>query len=340
MIKSFTLSSIVFCSIFQNAFSQNDALSFNGSADYVEVVNADQLNIINNISAEAWVQLDKINGNNFILSKAFCGISEYAYTFYIADGKLRWGWNNDGNCNYTSYVESNNVVFNVGECHHLAVTHTNSAVKLYVDGIDIPFTLVQGSYSNIAPSTEPFRVGIYKGLSGSFMYFMDGKIDEVKIWDAVRTQQQINYSMNNALAGNENNLVLYYDFENLTPGSYINIPNKAIGTGSSLDGTSSVTSPLIATSCAVLNNLNVTENSLKVDNNQVNVFPNPASSDLTIAFEKEVNNELIIFHDAFGNVVKEMNFSGIEANLDITKLSEGIYFLKVGNQVTKIVKNI
>lgn len=340
MIKSFTLSSILFCSIFQNAFSQSDALSFNGSADYVEIVNSDQLNIINNITAEAWVQLDKINGNNFILSKAFCGISEYAYTFYIADGKLRWGWNNDGNCNYTSYVESINVVFNAGECHHLAVTHTNTAVKLYVDGIEIPFTLVQGSYSNIAPSTEPFRVGIYKGLSGSFMYFMDGKIDEVKIWDAVRTQQQINYSMNNALVGNENNLVLYYDFENLTPGSYINIPNKAIGTGSSLDGTSSVTSPLIATSCAILNNLNVTENSLKLDNNQVNVFPNPANSDLTIAFEKEVNNELIILHDTFGNVVKEINFSGIETKVDITELTEGIYFLKVGNQVTKIVKNI
>jgi hypothetical protein len=340
MIKSFTLSSILFCSIFQNAFSQSDALSFNGSADYVEVVNADQLNIINNLTVEAWVQLDKIDGFNFILSKGFCGISEFGYAFSVADGKIRWAWNPDGNCNYTALVESANVVFNAGECHHLAVTHTNSYVKMYLDGIEIPAILMQGGYSNIHQSTEPFRVGIYRGLSGSFMYFMDGKIDEVKIWDAVRTQQQIDYSMNNALAGNENNLVLYYDFENLIPGSYINIPNKAIGSGSSLDGTSSVTSPLIETSCAILNNLNVTENSMQLDNNQVNVFPNPANSDLTIAFEKEVNNELIILHDAFGNVVKEINFSGIEANVDVTELSEGIYFLKVGNQVTKIVKNI
>ncbi len=340
MIKSFTLFSLLFCSIFQSAFSQSDAFSFNGSADYVEVVNADQLNIINNLTAEAWVQLNKINGYYIILSKAFCGISEYAYTFYIADGKLRWVWNNDGNCNYSSYVESTNVIFNAGECHHLAVTHTNTTVKLYVDGVEIPFTLVQGSYSNIAPSTEPFRVGVYKGLSGSFTYFMDGKIDEVKIWDTVRTQQQISYSMNNVLVGNENNLVLYYDFENLIPGSYINIPNKAIGSGSSLDATSSATSPLIATSCAILNNLSVSENSIKLNDNQVNVFPNPTNSTLMIAFEKEVNNELILLHDTFGNIVNELNYSGLHANIDITELSEGIYYLKVGNQITKIVKNL
>jgi hypothetical protein len=338
MIKPFLLSAIFLCVFCTKTFSQSDALSFNGTADYVEVVNADQLNIINNLTIEAWVQLDKIDGFNFILSKGYCGISEFGYAFSVADGKVRWAWNPDGNCNYTAMVESSNVVFNVGECHHLAVVHTNTYVKMYVDGIEVPSSLQQGSYSNINQSTEPFRVGIYRGLSGNFMYFMDGKIDEVKVWDAVKTAQQINYSLNNALAGNENNLVLYYDFENLVSGSFINIPNKALGTGSSLDGTSSVTSPLIETSCAILNNLNVNENTIKLENNTLNVFPNPTNSMLNIVFEKEVNDEILSLYDTFGNKLKEYKLNGMHADLDLSEMAAGIYYLKIGSEERKIIK--
>ncbi len=324
----------------QSNAQQNDALSFNGTADYVQVMNADQLNIINNLTAEAWVQLDKVNGVNIVFSKAWCGISQAAYTMSIADGKLRWSWNANGNCNFSSYIETNNIVFQVGECHHLAVVHTNTNVLLYVDGVSVPYTIMQGSYSNIMQSTEPLRIGIYRGLSGSFMYYMDGKIDELKFWDAVRTPQQISYSMNNALAGNESNLVAYYDFENLVAGSFITIPNKATATGSTLDAVSSSTSPLIETSCAILNNLQVEENTLIVNNNSVNVYPNPTTGFVTIEFEKAVDNELIQVIDTYGKKIKEFKLSGLQTELDLSDLTKGIYYLNVGNSIGSSVKII
>lgn len=326
----------------QTNAQQNDALSFNGTADYVQVLNANQLNIINNLTAEAWVQLDKVNGVNIVFSKAWCGISQSAYTMSIADGKLRWSWNADGNCNLSSYIETNNIVFQVGECHHLAVVHTNTNVLLYVDGVSVPYTIMQGGYSNIMQSTEPLRIGIYRGLSGSFMYYMDGKIDELKFWDAVRTPQQISYSMNNALVGNEANLVAYYDFENLVAGSYITIPNKAIGTGSSLDAESSSTSPLIETSCAILNNLQVEENTMLLNNNTVNVYPNPnpTTGSITIEFEKAVDNELIQVIDAYGKKIKEIKLSGLQKELDLSDLTQGIYYLNFASSIGSSVKII
>jgi hypothetical protein len=319
---------------------QNDALSFNGTADYVQVINANSLNIVNNLTAEAWVQLDKVSGVNIVFSKSWCGNSQSGYTLSIADGKLRWTWNADGNCNFSSYIESNNIVFEGGECHHLAVVHTSTNVLLYVDGVSVPYTIMQGDYSNIMQSSEPLRIGIYRGLSGNFMFYMDGKIDELKFWDAARTPQQISYSMNNALVGNESNLVAYYDFDNLVSGSFITVPNKAIGTGSSLDAVSSSTSPLIVSSCAQLSSVNIEENAILTGNNKVNVYPNPTSSSLTIEFEKAVVNEIIQIVDVCGKKIKDINLSGIQKELDLSDLVKGIYYLKVGTSVSTSVKII
>jgi hypothetical protein len=337
MTKTILLFSIFFIGFHHFVTAQNAALSFNGTADYVEITNSDQLNFATNFTVEAWVQLDKTSGTNFILSKSWCGNSEYAYTFNVVDGKVRWGWNNNGNCNYASMVETANIIYNPGDCHHLTVTHSSSMVKIYVDGIEVPTVLMAGNYSDIAPSTEPFRIGIYKGLSGNFLYFMDGKIDELKFWNTIRTPQQIAFSMNNAMLGNESNLVLYFDFENLIAGSFISIPNKAIATGNTLNGQSSATSPLIEPSCAVLNNLNVSETTLS-PGFTAQVFPNPTNGKLTLELTQEVAKVPLTLFDVHGNKILEANINSSNSDLDISSLNNGLYFLNIGDQVIKIVK--
>lgn len=338
MIKTVLLSSIFLLSFQSVVNAQNAALSFNGSADYIEITNADQLNFASNFTIEAWVQLDKTNGTNFILSKSWCGNSEYAYTFNVVDGKVRWGWNNNGNCNFSSMVETTNIIYNPGDCHHLAVSHSSSMVKIYVDGVEVPTALMLGNYSNIAPSTEPFRLGIYKGLNGNFLYFMDGKIDELKIWNTIRTPQQVAFSMNNALLGNESNLVLYFDFENLIAGSFITIPNKANSTGASLNGQSSATSPLIEQSCAVINNLNVSENALSPEA-VAHVFPNPTNGQLTIQLNDPHSKVACSLYDVQGNLIMMKRCDAANTNLDISTLANGVYYLNIGTQVVKVVKH-
>lgn len=319
--------------------AQNNALSFNGTADYVQVPNSNQLNFPTNLTAEAWVQLDKISGQNIIFSKAWCGISQFAYNLSILDGKLRWSWNNNGNCNYTSVVESNNIVFQSGECHHIALVHTISSVLLYIDGQVVPSTLVQGNYSGIMSSSEPLRMGIYRGLSGNFLYFMDGQLDELKFWSDTRSAQEINYSMNNVLQGNEPNLVAYYDFENLVAGSYIIVPNKALATAGALDAESSATSPLIVGSCAQLSGL---QDEITASQLQLSVYPNPAMSMIQVVSNQSVDEVQLLLTDAFGKTVAEANLSGTQVQITISELAPGVYYLKsnkFNDSVYRIVKN-
>lgn len=337
MIKQILLGGLFYMGTFAFAQAQNDALSFNGTADYVQVPNSNQLNFPTNLTAEAWVQLDKTNGQNIIFSKAWCGISQFAYNLSILDGKLRWAWNNDGNCNFTSLVESNNIVFQNGECHHIAVVHTISSVLLYVDGQVVPSSLLQGNYSGIMSSSEPLRMGIYRGLSGSFMFFMDGQLDELKFWSVPRSTQEINYSMHNVLQGNEANLVAYYDFENLVAGSFITVPNKAVATGSALDAESSATSPIIVGSCAQLSGL---QNETAASKLQVSVFPNPFSNEIHISSEAELQK--IELYQANGKLIQSIDATGKELVLETSSLREGVYLLQItsaqGVESVKVLK--
>lgn len=340
MIKQILLGGLFYMGTFAFAQAQNDALSFNGTADYVQVPNSNQLNFPTNLTAEAWVQLDKTNGQNIIFSKAWCGISQFAYNLSILDGKLRWAWNNDGNCNFTSLVESNNIVFQNGECHHIAVVHTISSVLLYVDGQVVPSSLLQGNYSGIMSSSEPLRMGIYRGLSGSFMFFMDGQLDELKFWSVPRSTQEINYSMHNVLQGNEANLVAYYDFENLVAGSFITVPNKAVATGSALDAESSATSPIIVGSCAQLSGINEINNS--IEDISLLIAPNPSSNIINVKASSVLIQSTLHIFDAFGKEMFTQPFSGFQIDIDISRLSNGIYYLQcdqIDGQVYRFVKN-
>lgn len=340
MLKNLSFLFFFVFSFSLKAKSQSNAISFNGTSEYAQIINADPLNLSNDFTIEAWVQLNKTDGNNFIISKEWCGNSQFAYALSIVDGKIRWAWNADGNCNYTSYVETSNVVFNASECHHLAVTHNHSNVKIYVDGIQVASNLIQGSYSYVAASSEPFRIGIYKGLSGTFAYFMNGKIDELRVWNSLRSQTQINQNKNNVLNGNEIDLIVYFDFENVLSGSYVTIPNKAQATGSLLNAETSANGQF-QTSCAILNNLNVFDSELETNEKYYSIYPNPANSLITIELNKEVFNETITVFNVNGQKVKESIINGNKADIDIINFEKGFYFIMIGktNELIKFIKN-
>jgi hypothetical protein len=143
--------------------------------------------------------------------------------------------------------------------------------------------------------------------------------------------------MNHALLGNEANLVLYFDFENLIAGSFITIPNKANSTGATLDGQSSVTSPLIEPSCAVISNLDVSENT-PASANIAQVFPNPTNGQLTIQLNDPHSNVAFLIYDVQGNLVLEERSAAAITDLDISSFANGVYYLNIGTQVVKVVK--
>ena len=75
-----------------------------------------------------------------------------------------------------------------------------------------------------------------------------------------------------------------------------------------------------------------------IQNSNVDIFPNPVNNLLTLFLNKSDN---ISIFNLLGETVIQKNFSSNEkqkVELDVSLLSPGIYFIKVGNEVRKFVK--
>lgn len=99
--------------------------------------------------------------------------------------------------------------FRDGAWHHLAATRNGSLLNVYLDGSLIwtnsAFT------GNMAITT--FRVGAPAMTGALANNTWDGLIDEVRVWNTVRTSAQIAANARCGLQGNEAGLALYYRFQ-------------------------------------------------------------------------------------------------------------------------------
>ncbi len=111
-------------------------------------------------------------------------------------------WNNSGYYN-SAFSFSQNT------WHHIAVTISATTISFYVNGSLI------GSHSatlNTGISGVPFTIGTWNSSSEGAGEPFSGMIDEVRIWNDVRSQSEISELMNLTLSGRENNLIEYYPF--------------------------------------------------------------------------------------------------------------------------------
>ncbi|TSA26337.1 T9SS C-terminal target domain-containing protein [bacterium] len=107
--------------------------------------------------------------------------------------------------------------------NHVSMTYDKSNLKLFVNGV------LEGT----SPYTEAINTNSFKVIIGDDMV---GRIDEVRIWNVVRTETEIRTNMCKELAGNESGLVAYYK---MTDGSGTsltdNSTNSNTGTLTNMD---------------------------------------------------------------------------------------------------------
>jgi Concanavalin A-like lectin/glucanases superfamily/Secretion system C-terminal sorting domain/Ig-like domain CHU_C associated len=184
-----------------NTFAKrtSKALDFNGSS-VVSIGNIPALKPTNHLTLEAWVYVRDATTIQCIISG---GVDAMGYNLVIQDGFFRfWGQGYAG-------VSSTAGACQAGNWYHIALTYQETVgSKMYINGVlnnsntDYTTALVYDS--------NPVTIGI---LATSAAYVINGKIDEVRIWNTVRTLAEIQADKDNCLTGNETGLVLYYDFE-------------------------------------------------------------------------------------------------------------------------------
>lgn len=204
-----------------STYSGGSALSLDGVDDYVEV-SANQ-NPTDAITVEAWAKSDTATWNSYgsLVSKrnAFIlhpELNTNSIKFYIHNGSQ---WH--------SVIYSPDSSFDITQWHHYAGTYDGTTLSFYVDGQEVNTSKVNAGAINL--DSGVLTIGRDDGLDGSDRFFK-GEIDEVRIWETARTEAEIQQNLYAKLAGTEDGLVAYYNFDEATA----TIPDL---TGNGNDGT-------------------------------------------------------------------------------------------------------
>ncbi|MEK7254778.1 MAG: LamG domain-containing protein, partial [Bacteroidota bacterium] len=91
-----------------------------------------------------------------------------------------------------------------GNWHHCAATFDGTTLRLYVDGV-----LENSAAKTFNTTGTAFEIGSQIGAGSEYL---DGKLDELRVWNFAKTQDQILEQKNAQLSGTEAGLVAYYRF--------------------------------------------------------------------------------------------------------------------------------
>lgn len=234
------LYSILFFSffIFSSALAQlpGNSLQLKADGNYVSISDAASISLSNNMTWEFWIYYKCENGigSIFPFSKGWCG-TNWSYYIKIENKKLGfWKMNPSGagTCPSAPHVlyESNDEVIPYNTWTHVAIVQSGNTVQFYINGESISNSIVSGSaFTGIKTSTRPLLLGAYQNLGGSYVGSPKGNLDDIRIWHTARTQNQIVFSMQQELSGNESGLAAYYKLNETGNGALINCTNSAIG---------------------------------------------------------------------------------------------------------------
>jgi hypothetical protein len=194
-MKAFTTLILLFVSL--NIFGQINMLNFDGTNDFVDCGNNGDVTISTG-TIEAWIKTSDAGSD-------FRGIvvKQWAYGMFLLDNVLTvFQWSYGG----TFYSSGINLADN--RWHHVAFCFNSDVTDgsfMYVDGV------LTNTFT-YAPLHQDVGLAIGKGTIDTDLQNFLGSIDEVRVWNTVRSQSELQSKMYSELAGTETGLVAYYNF--------------------------------------------------------------------------------------------------------------------------------
>ena len=214
---------------------EGNALSLDGDGSYVEIVDSE---IINNISEKvtvsAWIK--PIAFPNTCTTLLFKGnkrtpnLSHRQFALWLFDeGCVYFDASPDGL--FIRWTASASETIQKNQWYHVAGTidAKNDSMKLYLNGIEVRSHDFKGQ-KNLTKTVLPLRIGCSHEEEISEHASFAGLIDEVRVWNIARTENQIRSDMNKQLKGDEDGLVGYWKFDAEIEGRvFDSSPNKNDG---------------------------------------------------------------------------------------------------------------
>lgn len=170
---------------------------------YVNCGNSGFLNPGNELTMEAWVRIYDSGWNQKIFGKLNPSFNS-GYMMAVDQGKIYPElWNPTGNDLLVGFIPP------LGFWVHFATTFTaGDSMIAYVNGVNVGATSVGAN--GIATNNDDLIIGIAPWDLSNFQYF--GDIDEVRIWNEARTEEEIRASMFTEITSPTAALLAYYPF--------------------------------------------------------------------------------------------------------------------------------
>jgi len=183
------------------------------SSQYAYITDANQtgLDITGDFTFEFWFKAESVGINQAILSKFSSASGNYSYRVTITDdNKIAVYLSADGTTSNHDSYESTSAEVTAGVWNHFAIIYevSENLVTVYKNGKSIAgSTTTTGTVNSIYNGSADFNIGA-SGAGSEF--HLDGKINEVRVWNDMRTVTEIQENLGKILTGSESNLQGYW----------------------------------------------------------------------------------------------------------------------------------
>ena len=161
---------------------------------------------------EAWFRPDSV-GRHQLLGK-WGESTNQEYRLHLASGVIRLDLRDQSaQASVSAYTTGSQQAL-VGSWHHLAVTYDGrggataaQGITIYIDGAAVPLTRINhAAYVAMENLTGPLQIGRESPQWKQY----DGGLDEIRLWNVVRTASEIQAYRTTELTGVEAGLVAYW----------------------------------------------------------------------------------------------------------------------------------
>ncbi len=324
------------------------ALNLDGNGDYMIIPDDSSMRPTESISVEAWIRpnvnLDTTSSLIQFVTKNDASSSQNSkdsWDLWYQDGQVLFGFRVADSLGNPLIATSYKIDLNANANYHLAGTYDKQNIKLYING---ELLSTRAENRNIQNGTTEAVIG---ADSGEKLFFYNGMIDEVRIWNVARTQSQIQLTMYDTLSSvyytsNDSGLIAYWRFDSLedlgiNSGGIDDIRDLSVNVNhGDLEGNATLDSSVIFVSIEQ-NDFSGNINYFSLNQN----YPNPFNPKTVISFQLPVSNKVTLrVYDVLGNEIanlvnEELSAGEYEVEFKGEVLTSGIYFyqIKAGNYI-------
>lgn len=187
------------------------------SSQYLSATDSGSLSFTGDFTLECWVKLEtlpSVAGTAMtLISKDGGGPGDRSYHLGIGTDDKLFAQFWDSSDNNSRFNSTSTIISATDTWFHIAVSFDVSVPSgiIYKDGSSVGVTNAATAATVVNDSATSLFLGARP--ESPVDQYLDGILDDVRIWNDIRTAGEISSNYNQELIGNEANLVAYYPFE-------------------------------------------------------------------------------------------------------------------------------